>query len=954
MAEAVVSVVLKTIGDLVLEEGRLLFGVSDEVKALQTQLREIKCLLKDADRKQHESESVRNWMAEIRDLAYRAEDVIAAYTVQISSDGHGRRINRLLRRFSHVLNCYSLHQISSEISDIKSELARVTKNMQDYGIRSIIDGGENSAASNNQNWTRKTFPNFEIEDCFVGMEDELKQLTSLVVDDKHHRVISVWGMGGIGKTTIAKKVYNQMIQAKKFDCFAWVCITQQCQIRSVLEDVLQQLIPQNGVGVVSSLINAEQILQKREGVSSLSNTQLIEQLCDIQRAKRCLIVLDDLWETSHWDAFKHAFLVRDLKSKILVTTRKHKVADIGFSVELGLLNKDDAWELLKKKSFPHNNIPDFAFQVKLHKIGKEMIRKCGCLPLAICLLGGVLSNKNSMREWELVNENINASLFRGEGHDEKDKQIDGVLNLSYEDLPYYLKSCFLYLGTFEEDKSIYVYDLYRIWIAQGMISNENIRGKEGTLIDIAELYLGELASRCLVQVEVEDVIPTQKYRTCKLHDVVRQLCMSMGKAEDFGVQILEYQGGNFSTSLYEALSRTKTRHLAIHFKRELQLEDDELTIPCDEDTAKHLRSLEIHNDVYGENITFPPQSIVNFQKFKLLRSLVFVKFNFAGRKLPRAITFLVHLKCLRLRECDQLDKLPSSIRNLAHLDTLDLLGSWNVGIPNVLKKMFRLKHVLLPYYDKETITSYQYLRLDVGVDELESLIGFDSCVHELKSIIRMKNLRRLLASISDDESLSVVINAIARNWKKLTYCGVSIKQGCLLTSEEGLINLKRLFTCPDLHYLGISVQLGKLLADCMRDIISSKLVSLCLLKCEIEDDPMPILGKLPSLTELRLYSRSFVGEEMTCPEFCFPCLKKLELNSLPKLKEWTVEEGAMPLLSQLDIACCPCLEMVPDGFSAIFALQKLVISGMPDLGKRVLPSGDEFHKVRHVPSVIIY
>lgn len=343
MAEAVVSVALETLRDLLLEEGRLLAGVGREVKALQTKLKEIKYLLKDADAKQHKSESVRNWLAEIRDLAYRAEDAILEYAVRISSDQRPRGIKLLLCRFSRVFqDCYSLHQLGSEISDIKSELARVTFNMRDYGIMSIIDGGGSSGSSGDRNWKRKTFPSFEIEDCFVGKDGDVKRLVSVLLDDQKHRVISVWGMGGIGKTTVAKKVYNQMIEAKSeggFDLFAWVCITQQCQSRVVLEDVSKQLDPQKG-----------------EGVSSLSDTQLVEKLCEIQRGTRCLIVLDDLWEISHWNELKHAFLVRNTNSKILVTTRKQKVAEIGFSLELGLLSMEDSWELLKKKAFPHSNV----------------------------------------------------------------------------------------------------------------------------------------------------------------------------------------------------------------------------------------------------------------------------------------------------------------------------------------------------------------------------------------------------------------------------------------------------------------------------------------------------------------------------------------------------------------------------------------------------------------------
>ncbi|KAH6804219.1 hypothetical protein C2S51_032466 [Perilla frutescens var. frutescens] len=909
MAEAAVSVALKTIGDLLLEEGKFLLGVGGEVKALQTKLKEAKCILKDAATNQHRSECVRNWVVEMRDISYRAEDAIAAYAVRSSSDGRRRLLSR----------CYSHRQLASEISDIISDLARVTNSMQEYGMRCIIDGPAESESDNqNVNWGRKTFPDFQIDDCFVGMEDELRRLVSLV-SDSDHRVISVWGMGGIGKTTVARKVYNQMMQAENrcFDSFAWVCITQQCQIRTVLKDVLEQL--------------------KGVCVSSLqSDTQLIEQLCMVQTSKRCLIVIDDLWEISHWDAFKHAFLVRDLKSKILVTTRKQKVAEIGFSLELGLLDMDAAWELLKKKAFPHPNIPDyFSFQeIELRSIGKEMVRKCGRLPLVVSLLGGVLSKKNCIRDWEFVNENINTSIYRGEGHDGKDNnQIDGVLSLSYEDLPYYLKLCFLYLGVLKEDESIRGGDLYRMWIAQGMISYENGHRRRGdeTLMDIAELYLSELASRSLVQVEVDDGVPTKKFKSCRLHDVVRELCLSMGQKECYNVQTLKYEGGRFSTLLRDALSRFTTRHLAIRLTRQLQLEgghDHELTITGEEENGKYLRSLHMHNDINGSKVEFL-QSVVDFRKFKSLRGLSFIRFKFEGGKLPRGITGLVHLRYLCLRSCE-IDELPSSIGNLVYLETLDLLRSRNIRIPNVLKKMFRLKHLLLPDYDRERIGNYR-LRLDEGLDQLETLMGFNSSVHELSCVTGMKNLRRFSAYAYDGGSFSAVMNAIATNWNRLVHCVVKVRKGCQLTEMQ----LMQAFACPNLHVLGIYVELRNLPRECGREmIISSNLACLYLAECQIDEDPMEMLGKLPSLTELSFWERSFVGEQMTCPAFSFPRLKIFKLINLANLREWRVEEGAMPVLSELHVHDCPRLEKVPDGLSDIFTLQKLTIRGMSSIGGR--------------------
>ncbi|KAH6812915.1 hypothetical protein C2S51_021933 [Perilla frutescens var. frutescens] len=606
MAEAVVSIALQTLRDLLIEKGKLLFAVAGEVKALQTQLKEIKCFLEDADKKQHESKIVRNWIVEIRDLAYRSEDVVAEYSVRMSSasssssDGWGRR---LLHRFSGVRHSSLLYQLSSEMLLIKSELARITKAMEGYGINRVIDGA--AISGDNQNLARKAFPNFEIGECFVGKEEDLKRLVSLVVDDKEHRVISVWGMGGIGKTTIAKKVYNQIKEAKNscFDCFVWVCISQQCQIRTVLEDILKQM--------------------EGGSVSDLSDVQLNDRLCELQTNKRCLIVVDDLWQISHWNALKHAFPALDnLQSKILVTTRKQKVAEIGFSLQLGLLNMDEGLELLQKKAFPPGHIPaDF----QLDEIGKEMVKKCGYLPLAISLLGGVLSKRKSMAELMLVKENVSAYLFRGDGNIEGENEMHAVLNLSYEDLPYYLKPCFLYLGIFQEDEKIDAYKLYKRWIAQGMVSDEMIRGEE-TLVDIAELYLGELASRCMIQVEDNCDNISPKYWKCKLHDVVREFCLSAGKKEEFGVEVLEYRDGNFG-SLLPAVSRSlnKTRHLAIHFEGEVQLEGGgDLTIT----TCERLRSLEMLKKWNLKRIQFPPESMIDLEKFKVLRELLIQNFSF--------------------------------------------------------------------------------------------------------------------------------------------------------------------------------------------------------------------------------------------------------------------------------------------------------------------------------------
>lgn len=336
MAEAAILVALETLRNLLLEEAKFLSGVGSQVKGLESQLKEMQCLLEDTNRsKQHGSKSVGYWLIEIRDLVYQAEDVIEMYSVVRVSSRRGRGIRRFYQRFSCVSNrCCRLYKIGLEISEIRTDIGRVYKSMREYGLRSIIQEENSGPASENQRWQRKTY-SFETNDCFVGMEEDLKRLVSLTVDDNLNQVISVWGMGGLGKTTIVRRVYNHVDVKHAFDSFAWVCITQQCQIRFVLEEVLKQLMP-----------------QKKEGAIDLSDTELVEQLFQVQKEKRCLIVLDDLWKIEHRDGLLEVFV----DSQILITTRKQNVADVGLAYKLGLLNMADGWQLLKCKAFPRNYV----------------------------------------------------------------------------------------------------------------------------------------------------------------------------------------------------------------------------------------------------------------------------------------------------------------------------------------------------------------------------------------------------------------------------------------------------------------------------------------------------------------------------------------------------------------------------------------------------------------------
>ncbi|KAF2318950.1 hypothetical protein GH714_011940 [Hevea brasiliensis] len=192
-----------------------------------------------------------------------------------------------------------------------------------------------------------------------------------------------------------------------------------------------------------------------------------------------------------------------------------------------------------------------------------MVKKCRGLPLAVVVLGGLLATKKSLKEWEVVHGSINAQFVKWEQHHQYGG-VYGILALSYHDLPFHLKPCFLYLSQFPEDWEFKKRELIRMWIAEGFILQSSIGGEE-TMEDVGEEYLEELVSRCVVQVSQRDHTGIGVKR-CRIHDLVRDMCISKARDENFlGVmQHTEDAVTNSSSSTLQLTSSIKWRRIAIH------------------------------------------------------------------------------------------------------------------------------------------------------------------------------------------------------------------------------------------------------------------------------------------------------------------------------------------------------------------------------------------------------
>ncbi|XP_056173813.1 putative disease resistance protein At1g50180 [Syzygium oleosum] len=936
MAESVVSSVGQTIGKLLIDEAKFLWGVEGKVGDLKMELNLIQCLLRDADRRREHGEAVGEWVTQLRDVAYDAEDVIERYILRVAPK-KGRNIIKAYACFMAKCMCVHTYVVGTEIGGLKSRISDIVSRMQKYGIQSAKEGEREHAKASTP---KQTYAHFE-ED-FVGREDNIKELVKeLLKDGKEQRVIFIWGMGGLGKTSLARQVLALDKVKTNFDCFAWSYISQEYNVKDILVEILVNLIS-----------------HQRERVMNMIDQELFKALYKIQQEKRCIVVLDDIWTKRAWDSLRAAFPVKNTRSKLVITTRNREVAEYidpqGFFHEPQCLSDKESWELLMKRAFPKTKglavglssvgpkvgegitvgqaVEGITIQSEvegqrqvntddMERLGYELLKKCGGLPLAVSVLGGLLA----VNEWETVYEKINL-------HFSDMSDVSKVLALSYDDLPWHLKSCFLYLGSFLEDAEIPVRKVLHMWIAEGFVLL-NDKEREIPVEHVAEQHLTELVKRGMVQVRFN---LSGKIKTCHLHDLMRDLCVSKATQESF-LSILNIHQDNkpedcTSSMAIKVESTCKTRRLSLNMH--VSAKGNMIpSIKSMERTMLHLRTLMFFGHVNNEWKQFQPI----FINCKFLRVLKLERLPKMKGNLPKSVGDLVHLRFLSFAG-SWFKGLPQSLGNLVCMEFLNLhfVSCDTVIVPNVLWKMIRLRCLQLPIMfavqEKSIVpnvlrkmTNLRGLRLPILFDVKKKSNG-DQKKLRLDTLKNLRTLRNFCPDNCDVNNVGKLTNL-----QKLTVIRCQESEIIPKLAEFTLKHLRsssfrfsgrdRSFTEGELcqmsschHSCTLSIH-GKIEKLPEHKNLPQQLRKLVLLYSILEEDPMPILEKLHHLVVLLLGSWAFVGKKMVCSAGGFPQLKHLVLSDLSYLEEWRVIEGALPHLSRLGISRCPKLKILPRGIS---------------------------------------
>ncbi|XP_040383126.1 disease resistance protein Pik-2-like [Oryza brachyantha] len=475
----------------------------------------------------------------------------------------------------------------------------------------------------------------------IGRVDEKNDITNLVSkkDIKGRHVISVWGMGGVGKTTLVREVYQSPELSGMFDKRAWVTIMRPFNCSHHLKSLAVQFGDGNKADNLTVLL----------------------------QGKKYLIVLDDVWFISEWNEIV-PHLPETAGSCVIVTTRQQSIAKHCSNKEsddihiLRMLESNHARELFTRKVFKEDNweekYPELVGQVE------PIIKKCNGLPLAIVTIGGFLANQpKSVLTWRKLNEHISAEL---EMNPELDT-IRTVLLKSYDGLPYHLKSCFLYLCIFPEDHKVSRKRLMQRWIAEGYACEA--RGKSS--IEIAHDNFIELISRSMVLPAAQNSIKLGRgIDYCQLHDLMREISITKSIEENL---VLRLEDGCSSNS------HGATRHLAISSN----WKGDEHEFQSIVDLSR-VRSI----TVFGR---WKPFFIS--EKMRMLRVLDLEDAHGLVEHHLEHIGKLIHLKYLSLSGYGNILHLPDSLGNLRQLETLDIRYTTIAILPRTIVKLRKLKYL---------------------------------------------------------------------------------------------------------------------------------------------------------------------------------------------------------------------------------------------------------------------
>ncbi|KAE8806428.1 Disease resistance RPP8-like protein 3 [Hordeum vulgare] len=874
-ATGVMNPLIGKLTTLMGEEYKKLKGVSKEVAFLRDELSAMNASLEKLGFMEKLEPDTKDWRDHVREMAYDMENCIDDFMQDLGGTDANANAGFVKRMSRRLKTLRVRHRIAGQIEDLKALAVEANERR----IRYKIDNCNTSCGSVDIDpWISVIYKDAA---GLVGTDGPKKEVLGLLtLTEKKLKVVSIVGFGGLGKTTLANQVYDDL--DGQFDCKAFIPVSQKPDMPRLLNSLRLKL----GINELSGICEVQDIIG-----------QLRKHLAN----KRYFIIVDDLWDQEAWEIIRSAFPPNCNGSRVIVTTRVEDVAISACSYHheniyrMKPLGSEDSRRLFMNRVFgPENMCPS-----NYEEVSNEILKKCGGLPLAIITIASLLAcrQERSRNDWENIKNSLGAQFAVKPTL----KGMRSILNLSYMNLPLHLRTCLLYLGMYPEDYVIRRDDLVQKWIAEGFVSNSH-----GTnLEDVGISYFNELVNRSLIQPAV-----TRWRVCCKVHDMMLDLILSKC-AED-----------NFSSVAYTSEDMTRLRDHTYKIRRlSLISHVDRATSETISWTVSDSIS-QVRSSMWFGGC----KSIPRLSELKYIRVLSFdcSYFSVISRLDLTAISQLFQLRYLKVSDFCYVE-LPAQIRGLVRLDTLDVpYGS----IPSDIEHLPRLSNLTMGLYGMAGLPE----RIGI-MKSLRTLHGFSlvrSSLDALEGLGKLTNLRSVKLYTSDGDKCNLLEKAKSdafttsicklHNLKHLQIVDDHDDKDDILGSASYPPALIEEMHLSSWKMLGVPKWIGDL--SCLR--------SLELSVRETETDAVTVLGGLPSLVHLYLTVATCPKEDaVIVSKGLFPVLERLSLVFEEDVTAYLgFEAGAMPKVRQF------CLRFIvtswggaaPAGMEHLLSLEEILLS----------------------------
>ncbi|GFP83127.1 putative disease resistance protein rga3 [Phtheirospermum japonicum] len=470
----------------------LVRGFNKDLETLKNSFLMIQDFLDDADEQQITNRSVNRWLKKLESVAFDADNVLDELSYHLLS-------RKTETHTTMTKKVQSFLKLGHKIRDISKKLELINQEATSFGLQIRLAGAQDRGVGSGAPASFGT-DSFAVDPIILGRENDVLTIVEMLTsypNEQAFKIVPIWGMGGLGKTTLARLVFGDEYINTHFDHCVWVHVSKEFNSMMIFKNILSSLTSEN--------------------VEHGNREVLLQKLQKELGAKRYLLVLDDVWneETDKWDNFISSLSgISSIRGNgIIVTTRSEKVASSVKTLAnftLQSLSENNCWSVIKAKAFRDGDIlPEFECT------GKNIAKRCQGLPLAANVVGGFLRDK-SIDEWRSVEQSWLADL--GDGNN-----ILKILKLSYDNLSSpSLKKCFAYCSIFPKRCLHRKEELIELWMAEGFTIQTD---QKMDMDSVGNKFFNILLESSLLQAVQRDRYGNVSY--CSMHDLVHDLACSV-------------------------------------------------------------------------------------------------------------------------------------------------------------------------------------------------------------------------------------------------------------------------------------------------------------------------------------------------------------------------------------------------------------------------------------------